>query len=66
MTHFDDIYDIVANGYGIVTAAQARKAGVTTGELSRWCADGRPLRRGHGVYKLVRWVPTPSSPACAP
>ena len=24
-----------------------------------WCAAGRLVRRGHGVYKLARWVPTP-------
>lgn len=27
--------------------------------LNRWCADDRLLRRGHGVHKLARWVPTP-------
>lgn len=59
MTHFDDIYDIAADGYGIVTAAQAQKAGIAPSELNRWCADGRLVRRGHGVYKLARWVPTP-------
>lgn len=26
MAHFDDIYDIAADGYGIITAAQAREA----------------------------------------
>lgn len=59
MTHFDDIYEIAADGYGIVTASQARESGVTTGEMTRWCNDGRLIRRGHGVYKLARWVPTP-------
>ena len=59
MAHFDDIYDIAADGYGIITAAQAREAGAAPSELNRWCADGRLLRRGHGVYKLARWVPTP-------
>ena len=58
MTHFDDIYEIAADGHGIVTAAQARESGVTTGEMARWCNDGRLVRRGHGVYKLARWVPT--------
>ena len=51
MTHFDDIYDIAADGYGIVTAAQAQEAS--------GCADGRLVRRGRGAYKLARWVPTP-------
>ena len=58
MAHFDDIYDIAADGYGIITAAQAREAGAAPSEPNRWCADGRLLRRGHGVYKLARWVPT--------
>ena len=59
MAHFDSIYDIATDGYGIITAAQAREAGAAPSELNRWCADGRLLRRGHGVYKLARWVPTP-------
>ena len=46
MTHFDGIYDIAAEGHGIVTAAQAQEAGVAPSELNRWCADGRLLRRG--------------------
>lgn len=62
MKHFDEIYEIAADGYGIVTASQAREAGVTTGEMSRWCADGKLIRRGHGVYKVARWVPTPLDP----
>ncbi|MFR9005688.1 MAG: type IV toxin-antitoxin system AbiEi family antitoxin domain-containing protein [Collinsella aerofaciens] len=59
MKHFDEIFELAADGYGIVTAAQAREIGVTTGELSRWCATGKLMRRGHGVYKLTQWVPTP-------
>ena len=52
MAHFDDIYDIAADGYGIITDA-------APSEFNRWCADGRLLRRGHGGYKLARRVPTP-------
>lgn len=62
MIHFDEIYEIAADGHGIVTTAQAREIGVTTGEMSRWCNDGRLIRRGHGVYKLARWVPTAYDP----
>lgn len=58
MTRFDEVYEIAADGYGIVTAEQAREVGVTTGELRRWCITGKLMRRGHGVYKIVRWVPT--------
>lgn len=36
MAHFDDIYGIAADGYGIITAAQARGKGlVTTSEYER-------------------------------
>ena len=35
---------------------------MTTGEMSRWFADGKLVRRGHGVYKVARWVPTPLDP----
>lgn len=62
MKHFDEIYEIAADGYGIVTASQAREAGVTSGEMRRWCTDGKLVRRGHGVYKVARWVPTPLDP----
>lgn len=59
MKHYDYIYDVAFDNHGIVTAAQAREEGVTGVELNRWCKSGRLERRGQGVYKLVRWVPTP-------
>ena len=59
MTHFDDIYEIAADNYGLVTYAQAREAGLVGAELNRYVADGRLRKLGHGVYKLSRWVPTP-------
>lgn len=57
--HFDEIYEIAADNYGLVTAAQARDVNVAASELNRWVKSGRLLRRGHGVYKLVRYTPTP-------
>lgn len=59
MKHFDCIYEIAADNYGIVTAADARDAGVVGAELKRWVDDGRLERRGQGVYKLTHYVPTP-------
>ena len=41
MKHFDEIFDLAADGYGIVTAAQAREIGVPPGPLSRWSATGK-------------------------
>ena len=58
MAHFDHIYDIAADNYGLVTAAQARDEGITGVELNRWCKNGWLERLGHGVYKLTRWAPT--------
>lgn len=59
MKHFDYIYEIAADNYGLVTAAEAREAGIVSAELKRWVDDGRLVRRGQGVYRLSRYVPTP-------
>ena len=59
MAKFDDIYEIAADNYGLITSGEAASAAVTRTELSRFASDGRLERRGRGVYRLVRWVPTP-------
>lgn len=59
MTRFDDIYEIAADNYGLVTYAEAQEAGVTSVELRRFVRDGRLDRLGQGVYKITRYVPTP-------
>ena len=59
MSHFDDIYEIAVDRYGLVTYAEAKAIGVTGAELARWEAAGRLEKCGHGVYKLARYVPTP-------
>ena len=59
MTKFDDIYEIAADNYGLVTSMDAASVGVARSELARYARDGRLQRRGRGVYRLVRWVPTP-------
>ena len=58
MKHFDYIYEIAADNYGLVTAAEAREGGIASVELRRWVADGRLERKGQGVYKLTRYIPT--------
>lgn len=58
MTHFDDIYEVAADNYGLVTSAEARELGIAKSELRRWVDAGKLQRRGHGVYKLSRYVPT--------
>ncbi|WP_270356010.1 type IV toxin-antitoxin system AbiEi family antitoxin domain-containing protein [Adlercreutzia equolifaciens] len=58
MAHFDDIYELAADNYGLITSAEAKSLGVAKSELNRWVGTGRLLKRGQGVYKLVRYVPT--------
>lgn len=58
MRHFEKLYDITADNYGVITAAEAREAGIAGAELTRWTRSGRLERVGHGVYRLAHWVPT--------
>lgn len=58
MTHFDDIYELATDNYGLITSAEAKGLGVAKSELNRWVGAGRLFKRGQGVYKLVRYVPT--------
>ena len=58
MAHFDDIYELAVDNYGLITSAEAKSLGVAKSELNRWVDIGRLLKRGQGVYKLVRYVPT--------
>jgi len=58
MPRFDDIYEIAADNYGVITSAEARQAGVTTVEMARFVSDGRLERIGQGVYRLTRHIPT--------
>lgn len=58
MSHFDELYEIAADNYGVITYAEAHDAGIEGTELSRWTESGRLVKLGHGVYRLARWVPT--------
>jgi predicted transcriptional regulator of viral defense system len=59
MAKFDKIYEIAADSYGLITFAEVLEAGVTNEELRRFVRDGRLERLGQGVFKLVRYIPTP-------
>lgn len=59
MTRFDDIYEIAADNYGLVTAAEAASTGAATSEVARWVRAGWLEKVGRGVYRLARYVPTP-------
>lgn len=62
MTYYDDIYEIAADNYGIVTTSQANAIGATNKDLLRYVNDGRLTRLGRGVYRVKYWVPTEYDP----
>ncbi|MCL2024408.1 MAG: hypothetical protein FWG78_01325 [Coriobacteriia bacterium] len=59
MTQYDDIYEIGADNYGLVTIAEVKKLGISRKVMNALTARGRLLRRGYGVYKLAHYIPTP-------
>jgi len=59
MARFDDIYEIAADNYGVITFAQAQRVGVTGVEMNRFVQNGRLERLGQGVYQLTKYIPTP-------
>ena len=60
MTKFDDIYEIAADNFGLITSTEAREAGVSNNELVQYAKRGRIERVGQGVYRLVQRVPEPN------
>lgn len=59
MTKFDNIYEIAADNYGLVTAAQASLEGVKTSEIARYAQRGWLEKIGRGLYRVARYIPTP-------
>ncbi len=57
MSKYEEIYEVAADNYGIVTREEAASMGVSDKELSRLAADGRLIRIGHGVYRIKHHVP---------
>ncbi len=57
MSKYEDIYEVAADNYGLVTRNEAAAIGVSDKELSRLASDGRLTRIGHGVYRVKHYVP---------
>ena len=62
MTHYEQLYSIAADNYGIVTSAQAKGMGISDKEMSAIAARGRIRRLGRGVYKIVDYIPVENDP----
>jgi len=58
MKHWDQIREIAEENYGIVTAAEARDISPSGVELARWVKKGWLEKRGWGVYRLARFMPS--------
>lgn len=64
MAHFDDIYDIAADGYGIITAAQAREAGAACTSSRAGCP--RPTTPTPRPWRSWAAGPTYMASPCSP
>lgn len=57
MSKYEEIYEVAADNYGLVTRDEAVRIGVSDKELSRLASDGRLTRIGHGIYRIKHHVP---------
>lgn len=62
MTHYQQLFAIAADNYGIVTSAQAKEEGISDKEMSAIASRGRIRRLGRGVYKIVDYIPVENDP----
>jgi predicted transcriptional regulator of viral defense system len=62
MTHYQQLFEIAADNYGIVTSAQAKEEGISDKEMSAIASRGRIRRLGRGVYKIVDYIPVENDP----
>jgi predicted transcriptional regulator of viral defense system len=56
------VYELAAEQHGYVTAAQARRAGITRQALNKMSVRGTLERVSHGVYRLVHFPPSSMDP----
>ena len=58
MSLYDDIYEVAADNYGLVTTAEVVELGGKTKDIARFVKDGRLSKVGRGVYRIAHHVPT--------
>ncbi len=58
MSLYDDIYEVAADNYGLVTSAEVAELGGKTKDVARFVKDGRLSKVGRGVYRIAHHVPT--------
>ena len=58
MSYYETIYEYAADNYGLITSGKARDLGVSNMKLVKLSHRGRLIRIGHGVYRIVHYIPT--------
>jgi len=58
MKNFDIIYEHAADNYGLITSCEAKTLGIPNVELVKLAHRGRLRRIGHGVYRIIHYIPT--------
>lgn len=59
MTGYQKIYETAADNFGYVTSREAKALGVSDKALNALVRRGKLERRGHGVYRIVPFIPSP-------
>lgn len=59
MKNYDMIYENAADNYGVITSRVAKSIGIPNVELVKLAHRGRIQRIGHGVYRILHYIPTP-------
>jgi len=57
MKNYDVIYEYAADNYGLITSSQAKTLGIPNVELVKLAHRGRLKRLGHGVYRIMHYIP---------
>ena len=58
MSNYNAIYEYAADNYGLITSAEAKAIGISNVEIVKLAHRGRLIRVGHGVYRVVHYIPT--------
>lgn len=60
MTYYDQIFEIAADNYYLVSSRDAAEAGIPSIELVKLAHRGKLENISHGLYRLTRHIPHPN------
>lgn len=62
MTYYDQIYEIAANNFYLISTRDAAEVGIPQVELAKLSHRGKLENIARGLYRLARYVPHPHDP----